>query len=60
MKRIADLQGKELAYWEDELYSDVAIWDLEYRAALEEAMTKADPQRGVSISSRKDKIKDRS
>lgn len=35
VKRLEDLAGRELSYWEDELYSLEALTNLQYRAALE-------------------------
>lgn len=35
MKRIEELQGRETSYLEDELYSQEALTNLQYRAELE-------------------------
>ncbi|MBX9689511.1 MAG: hypothetical protein K2X27_22570 [Candidatus Obscuribacterales bacterium] len=34
-KRIEDLWGREQSYWEDELYSEEALTNLDYRIELE-------------------------
>jgi hypothetical protein len=34
-KRLEELQGREITYWEDELYSEEALTNLEYRTQLE-------------------------
>jgi hypothetical protein len=35
LKRIEELKGRESSYWEDELYSDEAMTNLNYRETLE-------------------------
>ncbi len=35
MKRIEELRGREVSYLEDELYSEEALTNLEYRTQLE-------------------------
>ena len=35
LKRLEELQGRERSYWEDELYSEEALTNLEYRIELE-------------------------
>ena len=39
VKRLAELQGRERGYWEDELYSPEALTNLRYREALEKSFT---------------------
>ncbi len=34
-KRLEELQGREISYWEDELYSEEALTNLAYRSKLE-------------------------
>lgn len=34
-KRLEELQGRETSYWEDELYSEEALTNLNYREQLE-------------------------
>ena len=41
-KRIEELKGKEVSYWEDELYSHEALTNLSYREELEKCF-KLDP-----------------
>ena len=41
-KRIEELQGRETTYIEDELFSEEALTNLQYREALERAF-KLDP-----------------
>jgi hypothetical protein len=36
-KRLDELQGRELSYWEDELYSVEALTNLKYRNELEKS-----------------------
>lgn len=42
MKRIEELQGRETSYIEDELYSQEALTNLQYRSELEK-MFRQDP-----------------
>jgi hypothetical protein len=42
IKRIEDLQGREISYIEDELFSEEALTNLAYREELERAF-KLDP-----------------
>jgi hypothetical protein len=35
VKRLEELQGREVSYWEDEFYSEEAMTNLEYRSRLE-------------------------
>jgi hypothetical protein len=35
VKRIEELQGREVSYWEDELFSPEALTNLAYREVLE-------------------------
>lgn len=39
VKRLEELQGREVSYVEDELYSIEALTNLQYRAELEKAFT---------------------
>jgi hypothetical protein len=36
-KRIEELQGREVSYWEDELFSPEALTNLAYREVLEKS-----------------------
>ncbi len=42
VKRLEELQGREITYWEDELYSEEAMTNLDYRIQLERCF-KMDP-----------------
>jgi hypothetical protein len=42
LKRLEELQGRENSYWEDELYSNDALTNLDYRQVLERCF-KMDP-----------------
>jgi len=42
VKRIEELHGREMPYWEDELFSPEALTNLTYREALERSF-KLDP-----------------
>lgn len=46
-RRIEELRGRDLSYWEDELYSPEALTNLQYRAELERCF-KVDPLAGKS------------
>ena len=46
-KRIEELRGRDISYWEDELYSPEALTNLQYRAELERCF-KVDPLVGDS------------
>lgn len=37
-KRLEELQGREISYWEDELYSEEALTNLDYRTKLERCL----------------------
>lgn len=41
-KRLEDLWGREKSYWEDELYSEEALTNVDYRFELEK-LFKLDP-----------------
>ena len=47
IKRIEDLQGREISYIEDELFSEEALTNLAYREELER-LFKLDPLESVS------------
>ena len=49
LKRIEDLQGREISYIEDELFSVEALTNLAYRQELERLFT-LDPLEPVPIS----------
>ena len=38
-RRIEELSGREQSYWEDELYSEEALTNLEYRLELEKCFS---------------------
>lgn len=38
-KRIEELWGREKSYWEDELYSEEALTNMEYRQELEKSFS---------------------
>lgn len=42
LKRLEELKGREASYWEDELYSEDALTNLQYREHLERSF-KIDP-----------------
>ncbi|CAN5273535.1 hypothetical protein BH10CYA1_BH10CYA1_58760 [soil metagenome] len=42
VKRLEELKGREASYWEDEMYSNEALTNLNYREQLEAAF-KLDP-----------------
>jgi len=42
IKRLEELKGREASYWEDEMYSNEALTNLNYREQLEAAF-KLDP-----------------
>jgi hypothetical protein len=42
IKRLEELKGREASYWEDEMYSNEALTNLQYREQLEAAF-KLDP-----------------
>jgi len=42
VKRLEDLHGREMPYWEDEMFSPEALTNLTYREALESSF-KLDP-----------------
>jgi hypothetical protein len=42
--RLKTLESKEAEYWDDELYSDEALKDTEYRAELERRRSEVNPQ----------------
>lgn len=46
-KRIEELRGRDISYWEDEFYSPEALTNLQYRAELERCF-KTDPLAGGS------------
>jgi hypothetical protein len=49
IKRIEDLQGREISYIEDELFSEEALTNLAYREELER-LFKLDPLESVPVS----------
>ena len=49
LKRIEDLQGRELSYIEDELFSEEALTNLAYREELER-LFQLDPLASVSVT----------
>ena len=39
LKRLEELKGRESSYWEDELYSEEALTNLQYREQLERCLS---------------------
>ena len=39
VKRLEELKGREVSYWEDELYSEEALTNLHYREQLERSFS---------------------